>query len=84
MALENAIYDIKYDLIFTNAPVKLEDKAGSIRSGAMLHDHTTGITVFSGGVELYLYDEPPAAVSAAPAPASTPPAGKPTTKPATP
>lgn len=84
VVLENAIYDIKNDLIFTNTPVKFEDKAGSIQSGAMLHDHATGLTIFSGGVELYLYEEADDAVPAAPAPASTLPAEKPTTKSATP
>ncbi len=84
VALENAIYDIRYDMIFTDSPVQIEDKAGSIHSGAMLHDRATGITIFSGGVELFLQEvadlapkaaslpEPTPAVDPAPAPAVTP------------
>ncbi len=82
--LEDAIYDIRHDLLFTDTAVTVEDKAGSIHSGAMLYDRATGLTVFSGGVELYLYDEPEAAAPATPAPASAPVPENPTPKPGTP
>ncbi len=72
VALENAIYDIRYDMIFTDSPVQIEDKAGSIHSGAMLHDRATGITIFSGGVELFLQEMPDLAPQAAPLPTPTP------------
>ncbi len=84
VALEDAIYDLRYDLIFSGAPVKIEDKAMSIHSGAILHDRTTGLTIFSGGVELYPHElaEPPAPAAQTPAPA--PATDKPKTKPGTP
>ena len=84
VALEDAIYDLQYDLIFTGRPVAIEDESGSIHSGAMLYDRTTGMTIFSGGVELYLYEEPDAAAPAAAAPASAPIPDKPNAKPGTP
>lgn len=79
ISLKDAIYDIRHDLLFTDEAVTIEDKAGSIHSGAMLHDRATGLTVFSGGVELYLYDEPEA-----PAPAASPAPANPTPKQGTP
>ena len=82
--LEDAIYDIRHDLLFTDTAVTIEDKAGSIHSGAMLHDRATGLTVFSGGVELYLYDEPDAAAPAAPAPSGAPAPVNPTPNQGTP
>lgn len=82
--LEEAIYDLRHDLLFTGAPVKIEDQAMSIHSGAMLHDRATGLTVFSGGVELYLHEEPDAAPPAAAVPAPAPIPENPTPKPGTP
>lgn len=82
--LEDAIYDLRYDLIFSNAPVKIEDKAMSIQSGAMLYDRTTGLTIFSGGVELYPHESAETPDAAAPTPAPAPVIDKPPTNPGTP
>lgn len=72
VASADLIYDLVHDFVFTNAPVRIDDKNGSIHGGAMLHDRATGLTIFSGGVELYLSEpdeEPaPAAPAAEPKP----------------
>jgi len=48
-----AYYDLQNDILFSNTPVQILDRDMTVRSGAVLHDPVTGITVFSNGVELY-------------------------------
>ena len=69
ISLQDAIYDLRQDLIFSDEPVRIDDRGGSIRSGGILHDRTTGITIFTGGVELFLNEQPAPKVEA---PATTP------------
>jgi|GEM_PF-3716163 len=70
VSLINAIYDLQHELLYTTAPVKIDDKQMSVHSGGMIHDRVTGLTIFTGGVELFPHEPPqnnPA--SAAPPPA---------------
>jgi len=55
----NAIYDLKHNLLYTNSPVKIDDRRLSVHSGGMIHDRASGLTIFSGGVELFLHEPPP-------------------------
>ena len=84
VALDDAIYDLRYDLLFSSAPVKVDDRTMSIHSGAVLYDRATGLTIFSGGVELYLHEVPDTAAPAAQTPGLAPTADQPTPKPGTP
>lgn len=71
MSLLEAVYDLRHDFLFSHEPVQILDRDLSVRSGALLHDAVSGITVFSGGVEVYFNEPPPPA--SAPAPAPPPP-----------
>jgi hypothetical protein len=68
----NAIYDLQLELLYTSSPVKIDDRQMSIHSGGMIHDRATGLTIFTGGVELYLHEPPAKPEPAAPAPSPEP------------
>jgi hypothetical protein len=79
VTFKDALYDIENHLIFSNSPITVEDRQVSIHCGGVLHDLVTGLTVYSGGVELYFDDDsgdetpvaPPKGVkSTAPAPSA--------------
>jgi len=71
ISLVEAVYDLRHDLLFSNAPVQILDRRGHVRAGAVVHDAVSGITVFSGGLKVYFNETPPA--PAAPAPPEPPP-----------
>jgi hypothetical protein len=80
------------DLIVSDRPVVIEERDRRIESGGMLHDHATGLTHFTGGVRMVVYEEVPegevtasaeAVPDAQPGPPATPPAvATPAAKPA--
>lgn len=72
VSLQNAVYDLQNDLLFTNAPVQIDDQRGRIQSGGMLHDHATGLTIFTGGVRLYPNESSDGESAATPSPVTTP------------
>jgi hypothetical protein len=65
-----ATYDLAQDLLFSNAPVRIDDRQMSIHCGGMLHDRVTELTIFTGGVELFLHERPKKKPTAAPAAAA--------------
>jgi hypothetical protein len=74
--LAQAWYDLALDFLFTDQPVDIVDGKQRIYShGGMLHDRASGLTIFSGGVEIYFAEEEsPASVGASPAPVPAAPA----------
>lgn len=76
MSLVEAIYDLQHDFLFSHQPVQILDRDLSVRSGALLHDAVSGITVFSGGVEVYFNEPPPPAAAPAPPSPAPPPPGQ--------
>jgi hypothetical protein len=80
------------DLIVSDRPVVIEERDRRIESGGMLHDHATGLTHFTGGVRMVVYEEVPegevtasaeAVPDAQPSPPAAPPAvATPAAKPA--
>jgi hypothetical protein len=83
LQLERGVYDLSMDLIVSDRPVVIEERDRRIESGGMLHDHATGLTHFTGGVRMVVYEEVPegevtasaeAAPDAQPSPPATPPA----------
>lgn len=83
LQLERGVYDLSMDLIVSDRPVVIEERDRRIESGGMLHDHATGLTHFTGGVRMVVYEEVPegeatasaeAAPDAQPGPPATPPA----------
>lgn len=58
VTMKDAIYDLQHEILFTDAPVKIDDKEMSIHSGAMIHDRASGLTLFSGGVQLFIHEQP--------------------------
>jgi hypothetical protein len=92
LQLERGVYDLSMDLIVSDRPVVIEERDRRIESGGMLHDHATGLTHFTGGVRMVVYEEVPegeatasaeAAPDAQPSPPATPPAvATPAAKPA--
>jgi hypothetical protein len=79
--MADMVYDLQHDLVFSSAPVRIDDEEMRIHSGNVLHDRATGLTIFDGGVELYFAEPEPAPPAAAPAPA---PAAPPSPAPAKP
>ena len=75
MSFVEAIYDLQHDIIFSNSPVQILDRDLSVRSGSVLHDPVSGITVFSGGVKVYFNEPPPAPAAPAPPQPQPPPPG---------
>jgi hypothetical protein len=92
LQLERGVYDLSMDLIVSDRPVVIEERDRRIESGGMLHDHATGLTHFTGGVRMVVYEEVPegevtasaeAVPDAQPGPPATPPAvATPAAKPA--
>lgn len=76
LQLERGVYDLSMDLIVSDRPVVIEERDRRIESGGMLHDHATGLTHFTGGVRMVVYEEVPEgeATASAEAPPGTPPA----------
>lgn len=75
LQLERGVYDLSMDLIMSDRPVVIEERDRRIESGGMLHDHATGLTHFTGGVRMVVYEEVPegeATASAEPPPAAPP------------
>ena len=83
LRLVRAVYDTVMDLIVSDRRVVIEEKTRRIEAGGMLHDHASGLTHFTGGVTMTIYDEPEASADAAaaaappegPAPPAAAPAG---------
>jgi hypothetical protein len=92
LQLERGVYDLSMDLIVSDRPVVIEERDRRIESGGMLHDHATGLTHFTGGVRMVVYEEVPegevtasaeAVPDAQPSPPAAPPAvATPAAKPA--
>lgn len=59
LQLERGVYDLSMDLIVSDRPVVIEERDRRIESGGMLHDHATGLTHFTGGVRMVVYEEVP-------------------------
>ena len=59
VTLVDAIYDFQHDILFSSSPVQILERGMIVRGGSVLHDRVSGITVFSGGLELY-FNEPDA------------------------
>jgi hypothetical protein len=59
LQLERGVYDLSLDLIVSDRPVVIEERDRRIESGGMLHDHATGLTHFTGGVRMVVYEEVP-------------------------
>ena len=59
LQLERGVYDLSMDLIVSDRPVVIEERDRRIESGGMLHDHATGLTHFTGGVSMVVYEEVP-------------------------
>jgi hypothetical protein len=59
LQLERGVYDLSMDLIVSDRPVVIEERDRRIESGGMLHDHATGLTHFTGGVRMVIYEEVP-------------------------
>jgi hypothetical protein len=57
MELERGVYDVAMDLVTSDRPVTIEEPDRRIRGGGMLHDHATGLTHFTGGVTMVMYEE---------------------------
>jgi hypothetical protein len=73
VSLDDALFDLRHDWVFTDKPVQLDERRMSIHSGGMVHDRATGLTIFTGGVELFLHEPPEAkAPAVAPEPVSAP------------
>jgi len=74
LQLERGVYDLSMDLIVSDRPVVIEERDRRIESGGMLHDHATGLTHFTGGVRMVIYEEVPEgeATASAEAPSAVP------------
>ncbi len=96
VTFEDAVYNLQDRLIFSNRPLVIQDEKTRLQSGGVLYDLTTGLAVYTGGVELYLdtgtpeapvaAQKEPAAAPAAPGNAAAPvaPAPKSPSRPAAP
>lgn len=70
------VYDLRHDLLFSNAPVQVLDRRGHVRAGAAVHDAVSGITVFSGGLKVYFNEAPSAPATPPPLEPPPPPSGQ--------
>ncbi len=67
LRMTRAWLDLACEFLFTTQPVEIADDEHLIRSGEMLHDRASGLTIFSGRVNIYFTgEETPATLSAAP------------------
>jgi hypothetical protein len=74
--MTRAWYDLACDFLYTSQPVDIVDGDQHIRSGRMLYDRASGLTIFEGGVEVH-FTEDGTAPTIPPHPAPAPGASKP-------
>lgn len=57
--LEQALYDLKNDILVSHRPVRIENEQMILTGDTMVHDRVSGLTELSGGVRVILFSDSP-------------------------
>lgn len=55
--LEQALYDLKNDILVSHRPVRIENEQMILTGDSMVHDRVSGLTELSGGVRVILFSD---------------------------
>ncbi|HWB03875.1 MAG TPA: hypothetical protein VG796_12685 [Verrucomicrobiales bacterium] len=67
VSFKDAVYDLQNHLVSSTAPIAVDGRQVSIHCGGVIHDLSTGFTIYAGRVELYMDDEAMEEINPAPA-----------------